>query len=264
LLRTAVFTAVCVVLAGVGHVLASGAPVPWWSLGLGFLGLFGLAAPLAGRERSLPCIAAALTVGQLGLHTLFGLGRQSSLAMRATGFTGPTSALSGNGHAVSGDPSALVALAGNLVCGADAAPISLARAHGIVVAAGLNPTVAVGQVAPHRMTAAAGSAVMLPTLPMALGHLLAALATGWLLRRGEIALFRLTRLSHGVAEGALVRSLRAALTLVRALRTGLPCAPVQRPRAGYASLPAPRRRAGEALQHTVIRRGPPPVYVRAA
>ncbi|MEV6793838.1 hypothetical protein AB0M87_17930 [Streptomyces sp. NPDC051320] len=271
LLRTAVFTAVCVVLAGVGHALASGAPVPWWSLSLGFFGLFVLAAPLAGRRRSLPTIATALTVGQLGLHILFGLGQQGSLASGAMGSMGSMRGMSGmnllgplttTGHPAA-DRSALLALAGKLVCGAGAAPLSLARAHHIVTAAGLDPSAA-SEAASHRMATAPTCTVMLPTLSMVLGHLLAALITGWLLRRGETALLRLSRLSHGVAEGALVRSLRAALALVRALRAGLPGAPARQPRAGYAPLSAPRWRAGQALQHTLIRRGPPPVYVLAA
>ncbi|MEV8565688.1 hypothetical protein AB0436_08945 [Streptomyces sp. NPDC051322] len=268
LLRTAVFTAVCVVLAGVGHALASGAPVPWWSLTLGFFGLFVLAAPLAGRRRSLPTIAAALTVGQLGLHTLFGLSQQSSAAMGAMGSMGSMSGMNLLGpSAAAGHPaadrSALLALAGKLVCGAGSAPLSLARAHHIVTAAGLDPSAA-SAATPHRIAAAPTCTVMLPTLSMVLGHLLAALITGWLLRRGETALLRLSRLSQGVAEGALVRSLRAALALVRALRAGLPGAPARQPRAGYTPLSAPRSSVGRALQHTVIRRGPPPVYVLAA
>ena len=67
------FAAVCVVLSAGGHVLASCAAVPLWTLGVGFLAVFAVAAPLAGRERSLPGIAAALAAGQLGLHALFGL-----------------------------------------------------------------------------------------------------------------------------------------------------------------------------------------------
>ncbi|WP_406138233.1 hypothetical protein [Streptomyces sp. NBC_01089] len=261
LLRTAVFTAVCVVLAGVGHALASCAAVPWWTLALGFAGLFVVAAPFAGRQRSLPGIAAALTAGQLALHTVFGFGQHGAMAMGAMGATAGT----GGTGKPAGDTSALVLLAGKLVCGAGAAPLSAARAHRIVSAAGIDPSASAAQAAPHHLVAATPSTCfMLPSLPMVLGHLLAALATGWVLRRGEIALFRLTRQSHGVAEGALVRHLRAALALVRALRAGLPGAPVQGPRAGYAPLPAPLWTAGEALQHTVIRRGPPATYVFAA
>ncbi|WP_328318432.1 hypothetical protein [Streptomyces sp. NBC_00388] len=267
LLRTAVFTAVCVVLAGVGHALASGASVPWWPLVLGFAGLFVVAAPLAGRERSLPGIAAALTVGQLALHTVFGLGQHGAMAMGAMGATAGTGAAGGAGQPSGpGDTSALVLLAGKLVCGAGASPLSAARAQNIVTAAGIDPSATTAQAVPHHMGEAGASlgVFMLPSVPMVLGHLLAALATGWVLRRGEIALFRLSRQSHGVAEGALVRNLRAALALVRALRAGLPGAPAQAPRAGYAPLPAPLWTAGEALQHTVIRRGPPATYAFAA
>ncbi|MBT2443507.1 hypothetical protein J7E93_26120, partial [Streptomyces sp. ISL-36] len=103
-----------------------------------------------------------------------------------------------------------------------------------------------------------------PDLPMLLGHLLAALATGWLLRRGDLALGRLVRLSAhgatGLAEAALVRSLRAALTLVRALLAGLPGVPAagpRRPPRTATDTPVPA--GAEALQHTVIRRGPPAV-----
>ncbi|MYY86544.1 hypothetical protein GT044_35755, partial [Streptomyces sp. SID335] len=54
-----------------------------------------------------------------------------------------------------------------------------------------------------------GGMGLVPSLPMLLAHVLAALAAGWLLRRGDLALLRLVRLAdgaHGVAEGALVRS----------------------------------------------------------
>ncbi|MGB8941208.1 MAG: hypothetical protein WCD21_13380, partial [Streptomyces sp.] len=71
LLRAAVFAVLCVVLSAGGHVLASCAAVPLWTLGVGFLAVFALAAPLAGRERSLPGIAALLAAGQVGLHALF-------------------------------------------------------------------------------------------------------------------------------------------------------------------------------------------------
>lgn len=64
---------------------------------------------------------------------------------------------------------------------------------------------------------------------MVLAHLLAALPVGWLLRRGDLALLRLHRLAEATARGAveaaeetLVRALRAALLLVRALFAGMP------------------------------------------
>lgn len=76
-----------------------------------------------------------------------------------------------------------------------------------------------------------------------------------------MALRRLIEMSapsaHSVAEGALVRSLRGALALVRALRAGLPGTPEDGPRTPRTVLFAPPTPRTAALQHTVIRRGPP-------
>ena len=263
LLRAAVFAAVCVVLSALGHVLAACATVPWWTLLAGFLGVFAVAAPLAGRERSLPSIAGALAAGQLGLHTLFGIGQH-------------TAAASGNG--ATGDTS-LLRLAAKLVCGpAASAQLTASDARRIVTDAGLRPPSGAASAAHGPMpampgmtdSASAHSAMtgLLPSLPMLLDHLLAALLTGWLLRRGEAALFRLVRLSAQAAttaaEGACARSLRAALGLVRALLAGLPGAPGHGPRLPLARLTTPLPPAGEALQHSVIRRGPPAVFTLAA
>ncbi|MGW2619690.1 hypothetical protein [Streptomyces sp. NPDC001500] len=266
LLRAAVFAAVCVVLAAAGHSTASCAVVPLWTLGAGFLGVLTVVAPLAGRERSLPGIAALLAVGQSALHTLFGLGQHTVTA---------SATLSADASArLSGTDAALVARAARLVCGATAAALSPAEAQKILVNARLYPAGAGsggGATAMSGMTgmgsmrhpadvlSTAGSPIsLLPSLPMLLGHVLAAVAAGWLLRRGDTALLRLLALSaHGVAEGALVRSLRGALALVRALLAGLPAAPGAGPRVPCAGPPTPAAPRITALQHSVIRRGPP-------
>ncbi|AYC40088.1 hypothetical protein [Streptomyces griseorubiginosus] len=260
-LRAAVFAAVCVVLAAAGHSLASCATVPWWTLGAGFAGALVVVAPLAGRERSLPGIATLLALGQTVLHVLFGLGQHGTTSMAMSSMPRTSDA-------------ALVQQAARLLCGTTAAAISPAQAHRLLVEARLYPATGtgsgggtgVGTGGAHAMTETSGSAgssalSLLPSLPMLLGHVLAAVAAGWLLRRGDLALLRLAELStysaHSMAEGALVRSLRAALALVRALRAGLPGAPEAGPRAPLtASLTPPRPRT-RALQHTVIRRGPP-------
>ncbi|MEU6222143.1 hypothetical protein [Streptomyces sp. NPDC047042] len=263
MLRAAVFAAVCVVLAGAGHTFASCASVPLWTLGAGFLGVLVCAAPLAGRTRSLPGIVALLAVGQTVLHTLFGLGQH---AMSSTGAT--TAATT---------DTALVARAARLLCGVPLATISPAQAQRILadarIGAGGTGTAGPGTAGsgtsagmdmasmnhPADALASPGSfTTLLPTLPMLLGHVLAAVATGWLLRRGDLALLRLMRLSaHGVAEGALVRSLRGALALARALRTGLPGTPGTAPPAPRAWTLVPLGPTDTQLQHTVIRRGPP-------
>ncbi len=238
------FTAVCVVLSALGHALAACAGVAPWSLVAGFLGVFGFAVLFGGRERSLGSVVGALATGQLGLHVLFGLG-QHRLALGAQA------------------DDALVRMAARLVCGAGAAALTPADATRILTDAGVDPTAAHAHVG-HG--AAAAQAVpadgLLPGLPMLLGHLLAALATGWLLRRGDLALGRLVALSGQgateLAEHARVRSLRAALRLVRVLLAGLPSvartAPRRTLRTAFDSSPPP---VAEALRDTVIRRGPP-------
>ncbi|MFJ7157500.1 hypothetical protein ACIQUQ_21445 [Streptomyces sp. NPDC101118] len=250
LLRAAVFTAVCVVLSGAGHALASCATVPLWALCAGFLAVFACAAPLAGRRRSLPGIAGALAGGQLALHALFGLGQHRAVP-----------------QPVPSPDESLAALAARLVCGGNTVPLSPAEARQVLLVAGIDPATAGGHLHTHAGGAAEAVAPVLApdtglfSLPMLLGHLLAALAAGWLLGRGDAALLRLVRLS---AEAGSVRSLRAALAFVRALRRGLPGAEVR-----TAELPrgeeARRVPVGrEALQHTVIRRGPPAAYALAA
>ncbi|MGI5376653.1 hypothetical protein ACQEV2_20880 [Streptomyces sp. CA-251387] len=253
ILRAAVFAAVCVVLAGVGHALGSCATVPLWTLGAGFLGVLLVTVPFAGRERSLPGIAVLLAVGQTVLHTLFGLGQHGASAGAATAASSASGSLS---------DAALVQQAARLVCGTAAAAISPAQAQRLLTEARIQP----GTHASHRSadTMPAGTdapASLLPSLSMVLAHLLAAVVAGWLLRRGDLALLRIVEMSalsaHSVAEGAFVRSLRAALALVCALRAGLPGTPEARPHplcAGWFGTPEPRTLA---LQHTVIRRGPP-------
>ncbi|MFD9413692.1 hypothetical protein ACFWC9_03045 [Streptomyces goshikiensis] len=250
-IRAAVFTAVCVVLSAAGHAVASCATVPWWVLGIAFLAVFAVAATLAGRRRTLPGIAAGLTVGQLGLHALFGLGQHSAAAAPAAG------------GATSSDTS-LAALAAQLVCGGNSVPLSPADARRVLEAAGLDPAAMAGQAAAQGHTAHAHltQAATAPTTglfspAMMTGHLLAALAAGWLLGRGDAALFRLVELSRLSGDSDPVRPLRAALAFVRTLVSGLPGTPPRTPR-GSRTAAAPAAPTGrEALQHTVIRRGPP-------
>ncbi|WP_433546741.1 hypothetical protein ACQPZG_17825 [Streptomyces sp. CA-294286] len=263
LLRAAVFAAVCVVLSATGHVLGSTATVPWWTLGVAFAAVFTLAAPLAGHTRSLPSLTFALTAGQLGLHALFGIGQSHA------------------GSAAGADQGALSGLAAQLVCGGGT-PMSADQVRDVLATAGIDPSA--GGHAGHTASTASGSygsygavgtsggqggggAVadclhsLVPSLPMLLGHLMAALATGWLLRHGDLALRRLALISaYGVEEvaaGTLVRSLRAALAFVRALLAGLSAAPACGPEVAPAGFRAPVRLTGRDLLHSVIRRGPP-------
>ncbi len=270
------FTAVCVVLSAAGHMLAAGTAVPAWTLLAGFLGVLAVAALLAGRERSLPGIVGALAGGQILLHVLFAYGSHGSSPAGTAGTT-------------SGD-NPLIRFASGLVCGEGPARLNAAEAHRIVSSAGIDPSTLPGGHGHPGTGGASGAAqaaasaggdgasgiaqvcaavtAMLPSLPMFLAHVLVALATGWLLRRGEIALFALARLSahsaQALAAGARLRSLRAALALVRALRAGEREQLVAGPRAPRHGDDVPLPTAGDPLQHLVIRRGPPAPYALAA
>ncbi|MFK0255352.1 hypothetical protein [Streptomyces sp. NPDC090445] len=255
LIRAAVFTAVCVVLSAAGHALASCATVPWWALVIAFAAVFAVAAPLAGRRRSLPGLAAGLATGQLGLHAVFGLAQHRAAAAEAR----------------RASDTSLAELAAQLVCGGNSVPPGPADARRILEAAGLDPAALAAQAEAqahaghaHLAQAAAEPATGLLGPGMFAGHLLAAFAAAWLLGRGDAALFRLVELSRSSAEAGPVRRLRAALAFVRALRTGLAPASAGGPRLPRtASEPlAPTGR--EALQHTVIRRGPPTALALAA
>lgn len=288
------FTAVCVVLSAAGHAFAAGTPVPAWTLVAGFLGVLAVAAALAGRERSLPSIAGALAGGQVALHVLFAYGSHGSAQAVAA------SAPRGSGE------NPLIRFAAGLVCGGGAGQLDAADAHRIVTTAGIDPST-LSQGHGHLASAGAAAAAapdggpglasavadggsglasavtdggsglasvyasvtaLLPALPMFLAHLLAALAAGWLLRRGEAALFRLARLSaygaQELAAGARLRALRAALALVRALRAGAREQLVCGPRALRTADDEPAPATGDPLQHLVVRRGPPAPYALAA
>ncbi|MFJ8401017.1 hypothetical protein ACIQ9K_11135 [Streptomyces microflavus] len=305
LMRAAVFTAVCVVLSAAGHAFAAGTPVPAWTLVAGFLGVLAVAAALAGRERSLPSIAGALAGGQVALHVLFAYGSHGSAqavaasAPRGSGenplirFAAGLVCGGGAGQLDAADAHRIVTTAG-------IDPSTLSQGHGHLASAGA-ATAAAPDGGPGLASAVTdggsglasavtdggsglasavtdgGSGVasvyasvtaLLPALPMFLAHLLAALAAGWLLRRGEAALFRLARLSaygaQELAAGARLRSLRAALALVRALRAGAREQLVCGPRALRMADDEPAPATGDPLQHLVVRRGPPAPYALAA
>ncbi|MEU9355469.1 hypothetical protein AB0D65_31815 [Streptomyces griseoloalbus] len=71
--RAAVFAAVCVVLAALGHVMMSGDHVPLWTLVVGWAAMGAAGWGLAGRERGLPSIVAVAVVAQTVLHSAFSL-----------------------------------------------------------------------------------------------------------------------------------------------------------------------------------------------
>ncbi|MEU5810801.1 hypothetical protein [Streptomyces sp. NPDC047718] len=255
LTRAAVFTALCVVLSAAGHALGSCATVPWWALVIAFVAVFAVAAPLAGRRRSLPGLAAGLAAGQLGLHAVFGIAQHRAAVAEAR----------------SASDTSLSELAAQLVCGGSSVPPGPTDARRILEAAGLDPAALAVQAEAqahaghaHLAGAAAEPATGLLSPGMFAGHLLAAFAAAWLLGRGDAALFRLAELSRSSAEAGPVRPLRAALSFVRALRVGLALTPAGGPRLRRTASEPAAPTGREALQHTVIRRGPPLALALAA
>jgi hypothetical protein len=238
LLRAAVFTAVCVVLSEAGHTLASGHGVPIWTLAAGWLAVFAFVAPLAGRERSLPGISVGLGLGQVALHVLFNLGEicADPATTRADG---------------------IMTIAGRLVCHGGTMPLTPYTAERIVRGAGVGTAHAATTATTTTTTAtmpmggttkAAIAAMSAYSLSMLLGHTLAALVAGWLLRRGEAALWRLVRLSAGV--------LRYVFALVRMPVAGV----AEEPKGSLRGRRFARRRGRPKtvrLRHSLARRGPP-------
>ena len=255
LLRAAVFAAVCVTLSAAGHAMASGGGIPLWALLAGWAGVLAVAAPLAGRERSLPGIAAAMLGGQLALHALFSTGQWCARAA--------TDERSGR----------ILALAGHLLCNdqllrltPDSAARLLRQAHIDPSSAPALPQKMPGMPGmPGMSTMTMGHGCLSYSLPMLCGHLAAALVTGWLLRRGEAAVWRLVQLSgHGVRQAAALLPLRGALLAGRllALFTGLLAERLTGVRLGRAAYGCTHPES-VLLQHSVSRRGPPAVALAA-
>ncbi|GLF95845.1 hypothetical protein [Streptomyces yaizuensis] len=73
LAHTAVLAAVCVVVSGLGHALASGASPPLRAYALALPPVLAAGWRLTRRERSARAVVAASAAGQLALHVLFGL-----------------------------------------------------------------------------------------------------------------------------------------------------------------------------------------------
>ncbi|MEV6207840.1 hypothetical protein [Kitasatospora sp. NPDC051914] len=223
--RATLFAAVCVLLATLGHVLMSGASVPWWALGAAFAGTAGGVWWLADRERG-PALVTGLTVGvQTALHLLFSLGQaDSGGAVRSVGSTGPGAAPSGGGLTV--EPVGMVDMAGMHIGMAGMGSHLHAHAHQAVTAAAVPPHQGGG------------------TVGMLVAHLLAALLTGLWLAAGERSAFRLLRT-------AALRLLAPLLLLLRVACP--PYRPALRPR----RFGSPRRPRQLLLVHAITSRGPP-------
>ncbi|MEE1755193.1 hypothetical protein [Streptomyces sp. SP18CS02] len=222
-LRAALFAAVCVTLAAVGHSVMSAHDIPPGSLVAAFA-VTGLLAWLGGaRRRGAPVIGIGLLAVQGALHLAFGSGGAHH---GHTGMTPGPAAAPGTTTGMAPDASA----ASPAMLPHPADPAAMADMAGM---AGLTADLP----AAHQGLGASSTGMLA-------AHLLAAAVCALWLARGEAAFFRLAAAVCALAFSPL----RRLLLVVR-----LPDAP----RPPRPSAPAVRRHHGVVLAHTLSRRGPP-------
>ncbi|NEE22101.1 hypothetical protein G3M58_88530 [Streptomyces sp. SID7499] len=216
--RAAVFAAVCVVLAALGHVMMAEAAVAWWALVAGTAAVGGSAWLLAGRERGLHVVVPFTVAAQTALHAWFSV---TQTAVSAA----PTPSMPAHPHAMER--------------GTDTMPMSH-PGHGMDGMAAMGH----GMDGMDTLASAGHGMAGMSSTGMLAAHLLAALLCGLWLAHGERAAFRILR----ALAGWLVAPLRLLLRLP---------APPHRPRVRARrgdSARAPRRLL---LTHAITTRGPP-------
>ncbi|MGX1372706.1 hypothetical protein RKD19_008065 [Streptomyces canus] len=217
--RAAVFAAVCVVTTALGHALMSGDLLPWWALGAAFTATASAGWWLTLRERGVETVVGATVVAQGLQHLLFTLAPGPLFARNPAAGAPESSGISATHHGMTATSHAgmLMHHPGTMEQPTEDSLLSLVT-HG-------------------------GSGGML------LAHLLAAVACGVWLWRGEAAVHRIGR----ALAAALFAPLRRVCRVL--FRTAAWCVlPSRRSAAGGSE----RRRATPAeLRHAVVRRGPP-------
>ncbi|WP_234362143.1 hypothetical protein [Streptomyces sp. IMTB 1903] len=218
-LRAAMFAALCVLLAAVGHLLMSGAAVPWWALSVGFAAAAGTAWSLADRERGILAVTGAAVAVQAVLHCGFSLAQSLARPPAEPALSAPPTG----------------------TAGAEAAVHAHHAVHPVADAA--SAAAAMHGAGDGHEASALPMAFMSPA-GMLVAHLLAAVLCGLWLAHGERALFRVVR--------AVAARLRAPLRLLLRPVTAAhrPRPRVRRPR----RTPAPRQLF---LVHAITSRGPP-------
>ncbi|NBE56540.1 hypothetical protein [Streptomyces boluensis] len=240
--RAALFAAVGVPLAAVGHSSMSGRDLPFGALLLAFAVTAVVAWCVGHRRRGVPSLATGLLGMQAALHLAF-----SGAQAHAGPPRGPTG--TAGGPMRTGDPMGPgSSMAAGGPTGADAA-----MGHGGPTAYG-NVTsygdAAYGGGAEHGAALAGhGASMGHNSLGMLAVHLLAALVCALWLARGEAAFLQLLAAVDSLAFAPL----RLLLAVVRPPAR---CPAARRPR------PRPTARPRTAvLAYTVSRRGPPRAYV---
>ncbi|MFJ8470146.1 hypothetical protein [Streptomyces swartbergensis] len=229
-LRAAVFAAVCVLLASLGHVMMSGTAVPWWAMVAAALATGGTAWWLAGRERGPILVSSVVVATQAVLHSSFALA-QAVVHPQTTG-----------------GRSLVQQWLGYLLCGSPAGPGAEHSAMSTSMASmdhGMGAMPSMGSMdhmgAAHSLDHGMGG---MSSTGMLAAHLLAALLCGLWLAHGERAAFRILR----AFAGWLVAPLRLILRLP---------APPHKPRVRAVRGRSDRMPRRLLLAHALTSRGPP-------
>lgn len=226
-LRAALFAAVCVTLAAVGHSSLSGHDLPGSVLAVAFAVSGGTAWLAGARYRGALSIGTGLVTVQGALHLLFA-GSDGHTALWGAARTGHSASAS-HAAGMHSTEMAFTGMASTGMPSMGADPIGVDHMSADPMAAG---------------TFAGLGADMAGSTGMLLAHLLAAAVCAFWLARGEAAFFRLARTVGTLAFAPL----RLLLAVVRVPEP--PHALRPRPR-------TPRRLHGVVLAHALSRRGPP-------
>ncbi|QJT03328.1 hypothetical protein G9272_26115 [Streptomyces asoensis] len=221
-LRAALFAAVCVLLAALGHVMMSGSEVPAWALAAG-VAVTGIAGwCLAGRERGLALIVTVVVAAQTALHSAFSLaGPESGDAASA-------------GMGVMGMGSMRM----------DSMDMDMGHMAHVSHLDHASHTGHMGHMSHMSHVGEAAGEGGSSSFGMLAAHLLAALLCGLWLAHGEKAAFRILR----AVAGRLAAPLRLLLAL--------PVTP-DRPRVRFRRRGSARAPRLLLLTHAITTRGPP-------
>ncbi|MEU4147664.1 hypothetical protein [Streptomyces parvulus] len=222
--RAAVFAAVCVLLAALGHVMMSGLSVPWWALAAGTATCGGTGWCLARRERGLLLVSSVVVVAQSALHEWFSYAQALSVPAASMG------APSMDGTA---DDTPLTHFSAPMGHTGHAMQSMTHGGPAMESTHGMDPVTAM-----DHMPGGGPGAGMLAA------HLLAALLSGLWLAHGERAAFRILR----AVTGWLAAPLRLLLAL--------PAAP-RRPRLVLCRGRTNRGPRRLLLVYAITSRGPP-------
>ncbi|MEU8862359.1 hypothetical protein [Streptomyces umbrinus] len=233
--RAAVFAAVCVVLAALGHVMMSGSPVPWWTMAAGGVVTGGAGWCLAARERGLPLIVTVVVVAQGLLHTGFSLAQSAAPPVGRSSVDRGSTPMGSAGRDMASAPMGSARMdSGHM----GSAPMGSTHT-------GSTDAMDMGHMGPGHMGHPAHDMEGMSSLGMLAAHLLAALLCGLWLAYGERAAFRILR----AVAGRLAAPLRLLLHTMPV--------PPHRPRVRVPRRSPDRSPRRLLLVHAITSRGPP-------